>query len=104
MANFHLKTQYKETEVVTGATIELSLGDAKTILKLTDTNPVVTQEMVERDPHITTQRVLEQNAETLRLMMQEIAQKVLDTGITTTDPEELFYELVGKPMSDVYPA
>lgn len=102
MANFHLKTQYKETEVVTGATIELSLGDAKTLLDLTDENPEITPEMAERGV-VDKQEIIEQNFSTVIAMMRTIAQKILDQGITRTDSTVLFEQLTGKDVRDVFP-
>lgn len=100
MAKFHLNTAFRETEVVVSANIELTLRDAKTLLWLTDRNPTITGDMMEKG--ITSAQVLEQNSESLRLMMRELALKILDSGIEMTSPSQLFEDLTGKEISDSF--
>ena len=100
MAKFNLDTEYREAEVVVGATLVLSLRDAKTLLWLTERNPVVTRDMQERG--LSASHAFEQNSETLRIMMREIATKILDSGIEMTETSRLFEDLTGKEISEAF--
>ena len=93
-----IDTEYKEASVVIGATLSISIPDAKLLLSLTDPNPDVNEE---QDYGRNVEAVKAENMEYLRRLFRNVAEQILYTNTPATEREDFFQDIVkGVPYKD----